>query len=138
MTAVDFGPIERHYLYAAWITHGESIKAAPVRPAAFLRGLGAKRRELYRAMIDVTRDGSWQREGVDALSKLCASRGLTMAFIDLVVDLGDVDPAQPLDVHACAEQLERAYAREVMTARLLDELEAVRQGAFDAEAECDT
>jgi hypothetical protein len=130
---VDYAPIERHYLYAAWISHGESIRAAPVRPRAFTMTC-AKHRELYRAMVDVTRDGSWARDGVDALTALCTARGLTGALVDLVIDIGEVDPAAPLDVHACAEQLEAGYARRMLEDRLLAELAAVRQGAFDAEA----
>jgi hypothetical protein len=131
---MDLADIERHYLYAAWVTHGEAIRHAPVRPGAFMTGLGHKRREIYRAMVDVTRDGSWARDGVDALTSLCASRGLTGPLVDLVVEMGEVDPACPLDVATCAAELETAYARAKMRARLLEELQAVDAGAFDLEA----
>jgi hypothetical protein len=131
---VDLADIERHYLYAAWITHGEAIRQAPVRPATFMTDLSAKRRELYRVMVEVTRDGSWKRDGVDALTKACERAGLTMPYIDLVIAFGEVDPAHPLDVETCAAEIETAYARSKVKARLLEELQAVDAGAFDQEA----
>ena len=120
--------VERMYLWAAWLSHGESIRSNPVRPAAI--GCGAsKLRELYRAMIDATRDGSWSRDGVDAWMRLVHARGLTIAAIELVGDFGELYDVEMLDAATCAAELEDAYQRRRKESLLLAELAELRAGA---------
>src|SRR5690349_612549 len=124
---------ERLYLFAAWLTHGESIRESPVRPNAITPAL----RALYKAMVEATRDGSWKREGCDGLMAHVHRAGLTLPMVELVGDFGGLyESLDVLDAPTCARDLEERYQRQRLAAKLLEEAQAIMSGEWMPEEAC--
>jgi hypothetical protein len=86
-------------------------------------------------MVDATRDGSWQREGVDGWMRIVHERGLTIAACELVGDFGALYDLEALNAATCAAELEDAYQRRRRESELLAELELLRTGGLLADEE---
>lgn len=133
MCQVSLVSAERLYLFAAWLSHGETIRESPVRPNA----IAVPYRGAYKAMIAAVRDGSWARDGADGLMRAARAADCVGRLLDLVAAFGELyESLDVLDAPTCARELEDAYQRERYAARLIAEAEAVMAGA-DMEGVCE-